>query len=68
LAIDGSVEAGDTGSDEDLSSASLQDPEIATFEKVALASVLAGESAIDAAIPVSECRKTGASYGLSATP
>lgn len=47
--------------------AGLQDPEIATFEKVAFASALMGGLAIDAPFPVSDCRKNGASYWDSST-
>jgi hypothetical protein len=47
--------------------AGMQDVEIAAFEKVAFASYLVGESALDAPILVSDCRKNGASYRVSAT-
>ena len=47
--------------------AGLQDPEIATFEKVAFASALMGGSAIDAPFLVSDCRKNGASYRVCST-
>jgi hypothetical protein len=45
----------------------MQDVEIAAFEKVAFASYLVDESALDAPILVSDCRKNGASYRVSAT-
>jgi hypothetical protein len=45
----------------------LQDPDIATFEKVVLASALAGGSAIEATVLVSDCRKNGASFRVSTT-
>jgi hypothetical protein len=47
--------------------AGMQDVEIAAFEKAAFASDLVGESALDAPILVSDCRKNGASYRVSAT-
>ena len=47
--------------------AGMQDVEIAAFEKVAFASDLVGESALDAPILVSDCRKNGASYVVSAS-
>jgi hypothetical protein len=43
----------------------LQDSEIATFEKVALASALVGGSAIDATFLVSDCRNNGATFRVS---
>jgi hypothetical protein len=47
--------------------ASLDDAEIATFEKVALGSVLVGGSATDIPVLVSDCRKNGASYRVSSS-
>jgi hypothetical protein len=46
--------------------ADLQDAEIAAFETVAFASALVGAVGMDGPIPVSDCRKNGASYRLSA--
>jgi hypothetical protein len=47
--------------------AGLQDPEIATFEKVAFASALMGGLEIDAFFLVSDCRENGASYRVFST-
>ena len=43
----------------------LPDAEIAAFEKVAFASALVGRVGQDDPIPVSDCRKNGASYRVS---
>jgi hypothetical protein len=46
--------------------ADVEDAEIAAFETVAFASALVGGMGTDDPIPVSDCRKNGASYRLSA--